>query len=367
MPKPQEICIVIANGERYDIWEIVEVTRSAENIIDHALLTVSEISTAGGTGFSHLKLSPGDVASINLGGVNALTGYVYLRQAAYDKNTHAVQIGICSKTQPVIRTSVDGVPGQYLKQNIQQIGSACFGKVGVGFKVVGAPAGADMIFERISETIGESRFTFIENLCRLRNLHMIDDGKGNIEAYRGPQGNSAPLQEGVNILKGRVLLKIDDANETVTGFAQNFRRGAAGAYITATKNLQSPFAQAMSGNFNFVASNAADKPSLQMNVNHVGDANMYKTVDGCITVQGWFVASGDLWMKYVRKTVTVNSPMLIPGGSMTFVIKEVTHRQSTGEGTTTDILITNQNGLGMEPTGAQTDQNSNPQLYNGPV
>jgi hypothetical protein len=46
--------------------------------------------------------------------------------------------------------------------------------------------------------------------------------------------------------------------------------------------------------------------------------------------------------------VTVNSPMLIPGGSASFIIKEVIHRQSSTEGTTTDILITNENGLGSE-------------------
>jgi hypothetical protein len=35
--------------------------------------------------------------------------------------------------------------------------------------------------------------------------------------------------------------------------------------------------------------------------------------------------------------VTVNSPKLMPGGSASFIIKEVIHRQSSAEGTTTDI------------------------------
>jgi hypothetical protein len=41
--------------------------------------------------------------------------------------------------------------------------------------------------------------------------------------------------------------------------------------------------------------------------------------------------------------------MLIPGGSMSVIIKEVIHRQSTADGTTTDIMITNPRGLGGEP------------------
>jgi hypothetical protein len=56
-----------------------------------------------------------------------------------------------------------------------------------------------------------------------------------------------------------------------------------------------------------------------------------------------------LWsLRRIAADVPVNSPMLIPGGSTSFIIKEVIHRQSTAEGTTTDILITNENGLGSE-------------------
>jgi hypothetical protein len=51
----------------------------------------------------------------------------------------------------------------------------------------------------------------------------------------------------------------------------------------------------------------------------------YQTVDGVITVQGWFLAAGDLWMNHVPADVTVNSPMLIPDGSASFIIKEVIH------------------------------------------
>jgi prophage tail gpP-like protein len=347
MATPQEICNVTVNGVQYNSWETVEIHKSAEDVIDHGMLTVSEPST-GGVGLAALKLAPGDAASVTLGGVKAINGNVYLRQAAADANTHAVQIGICSKSQKVMRTTVDGTPGQYLNQTIQQIGSAVFGKVGVGFNVIGAPSGANLPFPRISESIGQTRFSFIENLCRMRNLHLIDDGQGNISAYRGPQGQAAPLQEGVNILKSRLLLKVDEYNENLIGLAQVYKQGAPGAQVSASATVSNPIGAAIGGNSSFPVENAGDKATVQMRVNQEVDHTNYQTVDGVITVQGWFLASGDLWMNYVRASVTVNSPLLIPGGSMGFVIKEVIHRQSSAEGTTTDILITNANGLGAE-------------------
>jgi prophage tail gpP-like protein len=347
MSNASEICTVTAGGQKYSTWETVEVHKSASDVIDHCMLTVSEPST-GGAGLAALKLAPGDSAAVTLGGAKAINGTVYLRQAAADDKTHAVQIGIASRSQIILRTSVDGTPGQYLNQNIQQIGSAVFGKVGVGFKIIGSPSGANTIFARVSETIGQTRFSFIENLCRMRNLHLIDDGQGGINAFRGSQGSVAPLQEGVNILKSRLLLKADEYVENLTGLAQMFKQGAPGAQVKATATTNNPVGAAMGGNYSFPIENAGDKATVQMRVNHQADQVNYETVDGVITVQGWFLSAGDLWMNHVPADVTVNSPMLIPGGSAEFIIKEVIHRQSSTEGTTTDILITNENGLGSE-------------------
>jgi len=76
-----------------------------------------------------LKLT---VVGIDLAGINVIDGLVYLRQAANDDKTHAVQFGVASTTQAVVRTTVDVKPGSYTNQTIQRIGSACFGGCGVG-------------------------------------------------------------------------------------------------------------------------------------------------------------------------------------------------------------------------------------------
>jgi hypothetical protein len=286
-----------------------------------------------------------------LAGVNVLYGKVYLRQAAYDSTSHAVQIGIASKSQIIMPSTVQAKPGQYKQQTIQQIGSAAFGSVGVGFNVVGNPSGADLPFARVSEQVGETLYGFVERLCRLRNLHMIDDGKGNVEAFRGPQGQSAALVEGKNILKARLLLDDSEYTEKLQGVAQLYRpiSGPAGAQVSATTTVPAPFGGSAGGFNKFIVEDAADALSVRHRVNHQGDQVSYDTVDGIVTVQGWFRAEGDLWYNHVRDNITVNSPMLIPGGSMSFVIKEVIHRQSSADGTTTDIMITNARGLGGEP------------------
>ena len=73
MANAAEICSITADGQTYDIWESVEIhhaVSSASGNIDHALMTVSEIST-GGSGFNNLKLTVGDLVQMSLAGINA--------------------------------------------------------------------------------------------------------------------------------------------------------------------------------------------------------------------------------------------------------------------------------------------------------
>ena len=344
MPKPAETCIVVANGQRYDIWETVEVTTSTDDVIDHAMLTVAEPSS-GATSLSNLKLKPGDQATVSLGGQTVLSGMVYLRQGAMDANSHAVQIGISSKAQSVIASTVDAAPGQYTNQTLQQIASSVFSKVDVPFTINGSPDGADKPFARVSENIGETCFDFVLRLCRMRNLHLVDDGQNGIVAFRGSFGKSSGvLQEGFNILRARILLKNDEHVELVTARGQN--HGNDSADVNSQPSASTTVDPAINRSVSLACEEQADNQDCQMRANHEGDWVKYAQVDGEVTVQGWFKPGGGLWWDDRRKLIVVNSPLLLPNNSFGFVIKGVTHRQNSQEGTTTDLLLCRADGVG---------------------
>ncbi len=102
--------------------------------------------------------------------------------------------------------------------------------------------------------------------------------------------------------------------------------------------------------YKFPVEDAADVASLQMRVNHQLNWLTLIEVDGAVTVPGWLDGAGVLWMASVRKVITVVSPMLIPEDSQKFMIKGIIHRQNSSDGTTTDVLLTREDGLGT--TGA---------------
>lgn len=344
MAKPEEICVVTANGQRYDIWETVEVTTATDGVIDHAMLTVAEPS-AGAKTLAALKLKPGDSATITLAGQTIIDGMVYLRQGALDPNTHAVQIGICSFAQNVTASTVRAEPGQYTNQTLQQIVSACFGEVGVNFSLAGSPAGAEKIFERISEHIGETRYAFADRLCRMRNIHMVDDGQNGIIGFRGPFGNArSTLEEGRNIIAGRILLKNDETVQRLKAVGQRPRQDSADA--NSQSEAETSVDSTVNRDAKIACEEMADNQDCQLRVNHEADWLKYDEVDGDVTVQGWLNDEGVLWWNDRLKEIVVKSPSLLPENSFVFMIKGIVHRQSNEGGTTTDVLLCRADGLG---------------------
>jgi hypothetical protein len=58
---------------------------------------------------------------------------------------------------------------------------------------------------------------------------------------------------------------------------------------------------------------------------------------------------GSLWIEHIGtgELITVYSPMLFPSNGMSLPIKQVVHRQSSEEGTTTLLGLCLPNGLGQ--------------------
>jgi prophage tail gpP-like protein len=342
MPNPQEVAVVVAAGQRYDTWESIEIERNYEKVVAEMRLIAAEPSNLS-QGFASLKLKPHDPAQGYLAGRQVIDGYVWLRQAAYDAETHRVTIGVASRVQKSVISTVDANPGQYTNSTISQIAGAVLGKIGVGFSIAGSPAGASKPFERVSEHVGETRYQFIERLARFRNLQLIDDGQGNMLATRGPQGGVVgELVEGRNIKRAQLALKIDETGDWIQIVGQNFGNdehwGDAARDVAATAsdpdgNPSTPI--------KLPAEQPGDQTDMQMRVNREVAFNSAQYAEGAITTQGWLMDDGSLWIDHVGSLVTINSPMLVPAGSITLWIKGVIHRQNDESGTETDVLVSN--------------------------
>ena len=349
MPNPQEVATVVANGMTYNYFESIQIERRYDDVISHMRLQVAE-NSSGSVGGAAPELMPLASAQGYLGGVPVISGQVCIRQAQYDKDAHTVLIVVASATQNLAASTVDGNPGFYQNYPFLSIANAVANKVGVNVALGrGAAAAASKIFPRVAEHIGETRYQFIARLAAMRNLFLIDDAKGTLMATQGVGGMAATLIEGQNIEAARLTLRNDEYGNPVRSLGAQ----PAGSQTTIDDNA------ARSSAATVTAPNMAAKTPVTVVMPQPGDdqdAAMYAArvaawqlatyIDGEITVPGWFLDNGDLWINHVGDLVSIQSPMLVPGGNISLAIKGVIHRQDSVNGTQTVVEVCDPGSLG---------------------
>ena len=152
---------IVANGKIYPGWESIEIWREFGDPTSYCKFTAAEDENYSAS----YAVTPGDTAQAFLCGLQVLDGYVMSRQFAADKNTHAVEIVVASKTQ--------SATGQYKNQTLSQIASSAAATAGLNFRMTGDTSGTEIPFDRVSEHIGERLIDFIGRLCTWRNMHLV--------------------------------------------------------------------------------------------------------------------------------------------------------------------------------------------------
>ena len=178
---------IVANGKTFPGWESIEIWREFGNPTSYCKFTSAEDENYSAS----YAIQPGDTAQVYLCGIKVLDGYAMSRQFAADKNTHAVEIVVASKTQSAIAATVKNNPGQYKNQTLSQIASSALATAGLNFRMTGDTSRTEIPFDRVSEHIGERLIDFVGRLCTQRNMHLVDNSNGNLVATRGQPGGAA--------------------------------------------------------------------------------------------------------------------------------------------------------------------------------
>jgi prophage tail gpP-like protein len=298
-----ETATIIINGQKYSFWESVLCERTYGEPVSYCTLTNAEAGPTN-AGFANLKIGIGDNAQVYLAEQLAATGMVDMRQVTYGATPHGVQVRIHSFIQDSIASTVKGAPGQHTNSTFSQIANAVANLVGVNVAVLGSPPGADKVFERVSEHVGETKLDFIKRLAMMRDLHMIDDSTGKTLNFgRGgasSSGASFSLVEGQNILSARCIMEYSWAVGDFTVPGQNF----------GTNEHWGPDAQGVTAkqtNSNYSGPRSVvspmpmpgDSQDAQMFANHEIALNDLYLFEAEITVPGWTAPDGALWINHM--------------------------------------------------------------------
>src|SRR6516165_2199941 len=346
MVNPVDICEVRAGGASYRAWKTVDVERSIDNQITmQATLIVAEVGNF--KSWNTLQLKPGDPATVSLAGRQVIDGAVAVRQVSYDAGNHNVRIVILSKLQDSVVSSAK--PEQQKNVTLKQAANRILSPSGISFSLLGNPKNADKIFKSVITHVGETQLEAVTRLCKMRNIHLMDDRSGNLVGVRndGSEKSVGELREGRNILNAAMVWRWDTAIDLIKSNGQEpGHNGKSGDPV------RNPAAQTKNPNYNgqrvvsILAEHPGDKQDMQMRADHEVDLNVATMFDAQITVQGWLRNNGRLWLEEVRSFIDVYSPMMFPSNREPLRIYKANCRQGENTGTTTQLGLCLTNWLG---------------------
>lgn len=339
MPNPDEIAELRVNGSKYRDWEMVSVQRAFGS--EASLMTFAVSSPVEAGSWAGQKLKIGDKCQCWLAGVQVADGVLMTRQVVYDARTHGLQVQVASLTKNLTYGSVEQSAG-FKNNTLEGIASNLVKPYGIKFRIEGNPEGAKKPFPRFHVQPGETVTSAIWRLCRMRNLFLVDDEKGNLVAKRidGKGPVKAHLEEGRNIKSATCVMTDEFAHNKITvlgtqpgndqKWGDQARDTTASADNPEIKKHKPLIAR---------APEPGDAEDMKMHAEYLAAENIATMIQAEITVQGWHDPAGELWIKSVGEMVTVKSPMLFPSGSKVLAVQGVTHRQTNASGTETVLSL----------------------------
>jgi prophage tail gpP-like protein len=330
-----ETAVLNVGGKQYSGWTSVMVRRAYGASASEFEFTAAEPLDAS-TDFANWRIVPGDLCTITLAGILALTGYVFVRQGSFNSGQHGLMVTGRSLTADAVDSSAPVDGSQYKGYTFQALASALAQSVGVNLTINGSSRSLSLPFDQFSIAWGETVFAAVDRLARMRGLHLTDDGSGNwIADVFDPNGDpQGQLVEGKNLLEARASIDGSHAFNITNVSAQrpgtDHSNGDACRDNSAT--VTNPAVRAGRRRMLML-----DEPgSAQDCVNAANYETAYNAtnlVDAHCVVQGWQSAPGTLWRAGVN--YAVKSPIL--NLDRTLTARQVTYRQSSEAGSRTEI------------------------------
>jgi prophage tail gpP-like protein len=185
-------------------WTHVRLTRGIERMPSDFEIAMSEHFP----GVEDIVARPGMRCSVEIDDDTVITGYVDRVVSAMGPHDHALQIVGRGYCQDLVDCSAVWQGGQFLNQTVLAIAQAVAKPFGVQV-IAEAPVGD--AFPQICMQPGESPFSLISKLCRIRALLCFENEEGQLVLSQAETEDTAAggIKEGVNVERAVFTLAMD--------------------------------------------------------------------------------------------------------------------------------------------------------------
>ena len=367
-----ERAVLVVNGQEYDGWTELRVTRGLDRCASDFDLACAERWLGQDVDWQILPFVP---VQVLLNGAPAMNGFCDVYEPGFGGREHAVRVTGRSLTQDLIDCSPDIASGQFKGYALGAIARALCAMFDIPLVI--DPSAAAACQESVADATmerAETAFQFLERLCRLAAVLACDTPAGALLLTRtGTTRAAGSLVEGRNIFAARGKFDVKRR------FSQYIVKGQAGVAGGAGGMAPDPYAGVVK-----VASTASyTAPPPAMGTGHVQTAQHAVAIDAgvprfrphvtiaesqlnlaqmqqranwqrnyaygrsielTITVKGWLQPDGTLWA--LNQLVPVTSPRL--GIDQDLLVVKTEARMGR-DGTTTQLTVAPPEGYTPDP------------------
>ena len=318
---------LIVGGRAFTGWEAVKVSRSLEAVAGAFSVEVSDRLP--------WPIRPGDAVTLRYGDDHLASGFVDQLRSSFDAKKHQIRIAGRDRTGDLVDGSALNDPGEWRAAYANEIIEQICDPFGIGVSLLDSPGPQ---FEVFKLQPGETAWTAIERVCRLRGLLAYTDRFDGslVVANPGSLPAAGALVEGENLEAASVVF--DHVGRYQTYIVRGQRAGTAEAWGETVAQVEG---QARDGDVDryrpllVVAEGSVtpevskDRAEWEATVRRARSARLTAKVAGWRDKPG-----GRLWE--VNRLVSVDSPTLQLSAEL--LISKVTHELGSS-GTTTSLEL----------------------------
>ncbi len=379
--------ILLVNGQSFDGWQRIRITRGIEALSGFFELSVSDRWNGAAQKW---PINAEDQCSVLVDGIPVITGFVDKRRVSYSASDHTLEVAGRDVTGALVDCSAQLQPGGFRNMQIDALirtlcapfgidvsvdSSVPLGSVSAkvskkGGRVTNAGSGGKRGGlglpnppKKFAISPGESVFEILDRACRMAGVLAVSDGIGGLVLTQtGSASAVTALVEGKNILQagadfdasGRysryVTLGQTQGDDEINGTQASQIKGTA----TDTNVRRANRVLIIRTEHAATVQAANQRAAWEAKVRAArGDAIS-------VTVQGWGQADGSLWP--VNAIVNVQSDTLGINGDL--LISQATYTLDES-GTTTDLTLRRPDAFTPEPVVTQASTNTWKELRGG--
>jgi len=362
--KKDEIATLIVKGTYFSDWETVWIRDKWEDPNPDFRFTAAERDPGRDlVPWPKLQFRPRDEVEIWLANVpmvtssKAVSGVILVRQVAYDANNHGISLQGVGVSWYAARASiVPSIDGLTFSGSLVSITEKLLAPTGVKLKTIGDIPSKPFDPEHPAQANpGESRFSFIERLARMRNVMIgsTSDGEWLLIGLHSPPIDG-DLIEGFNILSAQIVFTDVSARDMFYAGAQKPATDQSNMGDAAQQEAKVPGSLGrFSPLYVPVEHPVKDLDEVAMRATHEQMWNEGDDINATIKVNGWFnPRTGNIWK--AGQVYMVNSPM----GPLyrPLAARSVTYTQDRDGGTQTSLDLVppwrlKMTGYGQAPEG----------------